>query len=378
MERFESTRTPKRAGSRSSIRLFVLALTVTMLATGGFGTLPKNPITRAAQQQIGENLPEPILAPVNAYLEQISAPTIESQPHPTNGSIDPVGWILASLSSETPEVATPASTSTLTSVPVSPDTNTPAIFPSLTSTPTLTASPSATVTITPTPNCPRPSTTPAVTTFFNSSALTIDVYLVDPACKLILYFTLGPKESVAQQTSIGQFWWFIESSAGKLLADHLVASANESVDVSTGAVSLITPTPTPFGGLVVGNAVLTDDLSQFGATITLIPGQEFYVSYDFQVSSSSCPTCGVQLVTGLGSSDTDGGACAYDSIPGVAPGASGTESATLFAPSAPGTYAVVIEYHQRASCGDALSNYGTGAAVFKQVIGEIIVLSGSS
>ncbi|HQV94304.1 MAG TPA: hypothetical protein PLA27_15255 [Anaerolineales bacterium] len=360
------------------MRLFVVALTATMLATGGFGMLPKNPITRAAQEQIGENLPEPFLGPVNAYLKQISAPTIESRPRPTNGSIDPVGWILAGLSSETPEVATPASTSTLTSVPISPNTTTPAVTPSQTSTATLTASPSATITITPTPNCPRPSTTPAVTTFFNSSALTIDVYLVDPACKLILYFTLGPKESVSQQTTIGQFWWFIESSAGRLLADHLVASANESVDVSTGAVSLITPTPTPFGGLILSNVVLTDDLYSFGTTITLVPGQEFYVSYDFQVSSNFCPTCSIQLVTGLGSSDTNGSACAYAGIPDVAPGASGTESATLIAPSSPGAYAVVVEYHQRATCGDALSNYGTGAAVFKQVIGEIIVLSGSS
>ncbi len=101
------------------MRLFVVALTATMLATGGFGTLPKNPITRAAQQQISENFSDPFLEPVNAYLEQISAPTFESRPRPTNGFIDPVGWILAGLSSRTPEVLPPASTPTFTSVPAS-------------------------------------------------------------------------------------------------------------------------------------------------------------------------------------------------------------------------------------------------------------------
>jgi len=99
------------------VRLFVVALTATMLATGGFGTLPKNSLTRAAQQQISENFSEPFLEPVNAYLEQISAPTFELQTRPTNGSIDPVGWILAGLSSRTPEVVPPASTPTFTSVP---------------------------------------------------------------------------------------------------------------------------------------------------------------------------------------------------------------------------------------------------------------------
>ena len=377
MARFQSTQSPKRAGSRSSVRLFVVALTATMLATGGFGTLPKNPITRAAQEQIGENVPEPFLEPVNAYLEQIQAPTIESQPRPTNGPIDPVGWILAGLSSQTPEASPPASTPTFTTAPTSSNTFTPTIAPSQTSTPTLTVSPTATVSMTPTQACPRPSTTPAMTTFFNSSKLTIDVYMVDPACKLILFFTLGPDQSVTQQTSIGQKWWFIESSAGRLLADYFVKSPIESVDVSTGAITVVTPTPTPFGGLTVGNVVLTDDLSQFGTTITLIPGQEFYVSYDFQVSNSSCPTCNVQLITGL-SNLSSSGACAYAGVPGGAPGASGVESATLTAPASPGAYSVVVEYHQKASCGDALSNFGSGAAFFMQVIGQIIVQSGSS
>jgi len=374
--RSQHSQTSRRAGSRSSVRLFVVALTATMLTTGGFGTLPKNPITRAAQQQISENFSDPFLEPVNAYLEQISAPTFESRPRPTKQFIDPVGWILSGLSSQTPEVLTPASTPTFTSVPASSASATPTITFSPTSTPTFTASPTVTATITATQACPRPSTTPALTTFFNSSELTIDVYMVDSSCKLTLYFTLGPEQSVTQQTAIGQKWWFIESSTGRLLADHFVQSAIENVDVSNGAVTVVTPTPTPFGGLTISNVVLTDDLYAFGTSITLAPNQEFYVTYDFQVSSSSCPTCSVQLITGL-SYLSSSGACAYTGVPGGTPGASGTESATLTAPSSPGTYAVVVEYHQGASCGDALANYGTGVAVFKQVIGEIVV-SGTS
>lgn len=377
MARDQNSQTSRRAGSRSSVRLFVVALTATMLATGGFGTLPKNSLTRAAQEQIGENVPAPFLEPVNAYLEQISAPTIESRPRPTNGVIDPVGWILAGLLTQTSEVLPPASTPTFTSVPTSSASLIPTITSSPTLTPTLTVTPTVTATITATQACPRPSTTPALTTFFNSSKLTIDVYMVDPACKLILFFTLGPEQSATQQTSIGQKWWFIESSAGRLLAEYFVKSAIESVDVSTGAVTVSTPTPPPFGGLKVSNVVLTDDLSQFGTTITLIPSQEFYVTYDFQVSSSSCPTCNVQLITGLRLLSSSG-TCAYAGVPGVAPGASGSEGATLTAPASPGTYSVVVEYHQKPSCGDALTNFGSGAAFFMQVIGQIIVVSGSS
>lgn len=369
MARYQSPHRPsRRAGNRSSSRLLLAVLTASMLATGGFGALPDNPVTRAVQEQISGSFSEPFLNPINSYLEQISIPAIESRPHP-NPSLDIVGWLFPGNPSETPGVSTPASTMTPTAVDTPLVTDSPTATPGLTSTLT----PTATATPTTTPVCSRPSTTPAMTTFFNGSALTIDVYLVDPACNLTLYFTLGPEQSMIQETFIGQLWWFIDPSVGRLLSDYLVSSANEAVDVSTGAVTIVTPTPASPGGFIVSNVDLTDDLYQFGTSITLAPGQEFYVTYDFQIFSGSCPTCSAQLITGLGVSGKGGDTCAYDNVPGIPPGASGFEFATLYAPDSSGTYAVVVEYHQRASCSDALTNFGTGEAISTQVIGQIIV-----
>ena len=78
MARYRSVRQPaRRAERRSSFRFLVTALlTTTMVATGGFGALPDNPVTQALQEEIGQNIPEPLLNPLNSYLEQLSAPTI--------------------------------------------------------------------------------------------------------------------------------------------------------------------------------------------------------------------------------------------------------------------------------------------------------------
>lgn len=385
MARFQSAKyVSRRTERRVSLRRFIAVLITTgLVASGGLGAFPRNPVTTTFQQVARENIPEAILAPVNSYFDELSISIFGSQPTPAqNPSLDLVGLILGdgivSPSPTFPVVETPTPTSAPTSVA--------SASPTLTATPTRTvtptSSPTAQLTSTSTPtataNCLPPSSTPATVTFFNSSGQTIQVYLVDPACKLILYATLGPEESFVQQTFIRQRWWFVDSPTQKVLADYVVSSALESVDVSTGKVTAITPTPTPFGGLTVSNVVLTDDLYEFGTSITLVPNQEFYVTYNFQVSSSSCPTCGVQLVTGLSSTGDAAEACAYAGVPGGTPGASGTESATLIAPSSPGTYSVVVEYHQKASCADALINFGSGAAFFKQVIGQIIVQSGSS
>jgi hypothetical protein len=227
--------------------------------------------------------------------------------------------------------------------------------------------------------CSNPTTTPATATFFNGSGLTVEVYLVDPTCKLTLITTLGPEGSIVQETFIGELWWFVDASSTRFIADHVVSSATELVDVSTGttvvatATSATPATSIPFYGFTVSNVSLTDDLSQFGTSITLSPGQEFYVTYDFQVFSDPCPGCITQLVTGLGNPGTHGGTCAYDGVPGVSPGVAGFESVTLYAPEASGTYPVVVEYHWQFTCSDALTFYGTGGAAPPQVIGQVIV-----
>jgi hypothetical protein len=119
---------------------------------------------------------------------------------------------------------------------------------------------------------------------------------------------------------------------------------------------------------------LTDDLYQFGTSITLSPGQEFYVSYNFRVFNDPCPGCITQLVTGLNFPGSYGEWCAYDGIPGVSPGVSGSEATTLYAPEASGTYPVIVAYFWHFSCADALANYPSGTGFqFSRVIGQVIV-----
>src|SRR5574342_688393 len=112
MAQYRSTRQPpRRVRSRSSFRLVVTTLiTTTMVATGGFGALPDNPITKAVQQEIGQNVPESVLNPINSYLEQLSAPTIQPQlTSNPNPPVDIIGFFLADTGAETAVVETGAS-----------------------------------------------------------------------------------------------------------------------------------------------------------------------------------------------------------------------------------------------------------------------------
>ena len=400
MAQYRSVRQPaRRAERRSSYRFLVTALlTTTMVATGGFGALPDNAVTQALQEEIGQNLPEPLLNPLNSYLEQLSAPTIQpqltSEPNPP---LDLVGLFLGDGTSEPPA-----------SIPgggASDETSTPTEAPTDVGTPTITATPSThtatamttTGTFTPTstltstattaPTCSVPSTTPANTTFFNSSLQTIEVYWIDFSCRLVLYATLAPGQSLIQGTYIGYRWWFVDSATGHLMADYVVSSPNDLVDVSTGAFTSATPTPTPTftptrtaipiasptAAPSAGFFVSAVDLNGTGSVATVPAGQPFTVTYNFQVFSDPCPGCVTQLITGLGFSGSAGEWCAYDGIPGPLPGATGSENNTLVAPSTPGTYSVVVEYHWQYTCSDALALYGAGGFVTSRVIGQVIV-----
>lgn len=369
----------KRRASVASV-VFTVTVTTTMIATGGFGALPGNPITTTFQEEIGQNLPDPFLDLFNSYLDDLSVPTIPPQPASTpNPSLDLIALLLGDTPTETPDALTPSPTETPTAAPSPTVTLTSAFTPTSTPTATSTYTPTSTPTPTPTRICSRPSTTPATTTFINGSGLTMEIYLVNPDCKLTLASALGPEQSIILETFIGQFWWFVDAASTRLVADYVVSSANETVDVSTGTIIAATvtpatpPTSVPFTGFTVSNVSLTDDVAQFGTSITLSPGQEFYVSYDFRVFNDPCPGCITQLVTGLGSPGAHAGTCAYNGVPGVSPGVTGFESVTLYAPEASGTYYVVVEYHWQFNCGDALSFYGTGGAVSPQFIGQITV-----
>ena len=53
-----------------------------MVATGGFGALPNNPLTETFQNVIEENVPSEFLEPLNTYMDEISSPRISSDPDP--------------------------------------------------------------------------------------------------------------------------------------------------------------------------------------------------------------------------------------------------------------------------------------------------------
>ena len=294
MDRYQSLRyPPRRAQRRSSARYIVTVfLTTAVVATGGFGTLSDNPITETVQEEIGKNIPESLLEPVNSYLVQLSAPTIPPLPaSPHEPGLDLIGLLidLPASNVETPDQGIqPTGAETLTVTPLVTQTET-ATATEITH--TVTATRTATVTSTPT------------------ASLT----------------------------------------------------------------STATPTFFPFTGFTVSGVNITDDLTQFGTSITVAPGQDFFVSYNFQLFNNPCPGCLTQLVTGLGSAGSHGGSCAYNGVPGVLPGDTGSEAVTLTAPSTPGTYNVIVEYHWQFNCSDALANYGSGGAVAPQIIGQITV-----
>ena len=118
------------------------------------------------------------------------------------------------------------------------------------------------------------------------------------------------------------------------------------------------------------------NINNTGNFLTVTPGTPIDITYNFEVFNYICAGCITQLVTGLGQPDTTGDAtkCAYDSIPGLFPGKTGTEDITIITPSTPGTYPVVVEYQWQSSCEDAIKMYGTGnSAMPPQIIGQIIV-----
>ena len=380
--------------NRASAARFVLAftLTTTMVATGAFGAIPDNPVTNTFQEEIGQNVPESFLEPLNSYLDELSVPTIApqftSQP---NAPLDIVGFFIPDTTSEvavnsstgTAETATAVAATTITETSIFTPTTTETLTQTPTLTPTSTITPTATSTLT----CSPPSADFVTTTFFNSSTRAINVYWFDLSCRINLTRTLNPGDSYIQNTYIGHFWQFRDAGNQVWLANYIVSAPNEVVDVSTGVVSIATATATPTAtptdtatspappttASFVGFYVSAVDINGAGSVATVSPGASVLVTYDFQVFNNPCPGCITQLVTGLGSPGTHGGYCAYDGVPGVFPGTTGGEELSLTAPSTPGTYNVIVEYHWQYTCADALTNYGTGGAVPRQIVGQIIV-----
>jgi hypothetical protein len=167
--------------------LLTFTVTTTMVATGGYGAFPNNPITQIFQQEIGQNFPEVVLKPFNSYMENIAAPTIQPQPASDSGpaldligtlvdagnapvesaptlSSDQVNALIAEFSASMTAVAANTATAyaTLTTQTPSPTlTFIPTItpLPSLTSSPTLTQTPTLVWIYIPPTKTPRPADT---------------------------------------------------------------------------------------------------------------------------------------------------------------------------------------------------------------------------
>lgn len=85
------------------------------------------------------------------------------------------------------------------------------------------------------------------------------------------------------------------------------------------------------------------------------PGEVFDITVDFQIwSQASCPGCVNQIVIGI---EEDAQGCAYNNISGIFPGAAGSSTLSLTAPTDPGTYEIRYNGAQQFTCGDAEAAY---------------------
>lgn len=195
-----------------------------MVATGGFGAFPNNPLTQTFQTVISENVSVDYLEPFNSYMESISAPTIQPQPaSQSEPPFDPIGTFVGagnstaeavptlslaeintsiaefSASMTSVSAGTATAIATLYTVTLSPTSTFP---PTWTPLPSLTASPTAAPTLTLAPVVVYPTNTktrrppdPATdtpmpnmtTTPHTSTPSTSTPYTSTPVTYLVLY-----------------------------------------------------------------------------------------------------------------------------------------------------------------------------------------------
>jgi hypothetical protein len=136
-------------------------------------------------------------------------------------------------------------------------------------------------------------------------------------------------------------------------------TATLTATVADTATATATSTTDPTQGF--GWSVSNVSLNGGGNSITVSPGGQFRVQLDYQVwNAVSCPSCIAQIVI-----DLSNGAryCAYDSIPGVYPGALGTNTITLNAPDVPGAYTLQAGFDLQFSCADAMNRFTGGTVI---------------
>ena len=118
-----------------------------------------------------------------------------------------------------------------------------------------------------------------------------------------------------------------------------------------------TQTPTQTSTATPGPiyAIWNVSLDGGGNTITVDPGVNLSVDFDFQIANpNSCPGCQRQIVIGV---DNTALYCGYDGIPGLNPGVTSHSSTVISAPLLPGTHYIIQQPTTSGGCGAALGMY---------------------
>ena len=89
-----------------------------------------------------------------------------------------------------------------------------------------------------------------------------------------------------------------------------------------------------------------------GRQITAAPGAPINVSVSFNIADNACPGCVEFIQIAFANGPPPNTACAYKGIPGLTPGATGTGSVSLTAPSVPGRYYIGVDREQDFQCNN--------------------------
>lgn len=150
-------------------------------------------------------------------------------------------------------------------------------------------------------------------------------------------------------------------SCSDALADYKPLKAIGTLSVATTPSPDLGPTENPFLFEASHSTVANVQFNGAGSSAEVSPGSSVSISMNYEVwNQSDCPGCISQIVIGLDSTPLY---CAYDGIPGGRPGQTGSNSNTITAPNAPGTYTLYEYFTQQFSCSDALGNYSPGKAI---------------
>jgi hypothetical protein len=97
------------------------------------------------------------------------------------------------------------------------------------------------------------------------------------------------------------------------------------------------------------------DMNGFGTTITTLPGESITISLNYEIwNRIGCPACIAQIVIGIGNTPYY---CAYNGIPGIYPGVTGSNTNSITSPSIPGTYDLMFCGHRCYTCSEAFGEY---------------------